>query len=120
MESGGEHGGASVSYQITLVHNPNIPHLCKHGIAGHESRNLAVVVLGRGAVQVDEVVVGRVVEGQHEALQLHGVAGGGGDQVCEGGVVGVVFHDEGGCWFQDGDGVCVLGGNVEEREEERG
>lgn len=112
MESGGQHGGASVTYQISLPHYPNIPNLCKHAIAGHESRNLAVLLLGRRRVHVDEVVIARVVEGQHQPLHLHGVAGGGGDQVCEGGVVGVVLDDHGGCCrFQDGDEAC---GNVEE------
>lgn len=121
MESRGEHGGATVSDQISLLDNPDIPELGEDGIGGDEAGDLLVVVGGGGGVEVDEVVVGRVVEGEHEALQLHGVAGGGGDEVGEGGVVGVaLWGDEGACWLQDGDGVCALCGDVEEREEEEG
>ena len=68
---------------------------------------------------MDQVVVGRVVEGEHEALQLHCVARGGRDQVGEGGLVGIDFGvDESGCWFQDGDGLCCLCGDVDEREQQ--
>lgn len=106
VESGGEHGGAPVGDKIGLLYDPDVAHLGEDGVGGDEAGDLAVVGGGGGGVEVDEVGVGRVVEGEEEALELHGVAGGGGDEVGEGGVVGAKeWGDEGGGGVEDGEGV---------------
>ena len=79
-----QHCRPSVSHQITFSDHPNITHLTVHRILRHEPRHLLPLRRRSGGVEVEEVVIGRVVECPQRPLQPAAVAGGGGDEVGEG------------------------------------
>lgn len=70
MEGAGQHGGASVRDQIGLLHNPHIADLGERRLAGDELRQPPALAGAGLKVQVQEVVVGRVVERPDHSLQL--------------------------------------------------
>lgn len=90
VEGGTEHGWPTVGDEIRLPHDPDIAGGPEHRVSRHEPRELGSLSLPGAQLEVDEVEVGRVVEGPEETRELHGVAPGCRDQISEGDGVGGV------------------------------
>lgn len=85
VEQRRESRGAALVGVVSPADDVDIPNRSEGGEVTDPAREMLPLLLGGEEVQVEEVEVAGVVEGEEEAEDAGGVAGGAGEEVGEGG-----------------------------------
>lgn len=83
VERVSNHGGAPIGDQIGFSDHDDVTELLKDGLILNKELEIEAFLGGGLGVEVDDVVVGRVVEGEERAAEHLAVAVGAGNEVGE-------------------------------------